>query len=182
MQKALRFALKSLSFSQPEHRSFEQLFTVRKNRFFMYKKPFIRTKPFLLPPKATLFCPPPPIRTTLNLLFAKNSALLFHFALNSYAVKPEPRTDSNHCRRYPENYCFLRCRLLDECRSLLLQKRIDRRFESSPESRGSQTSGVLFGSFCTTQKERKNVPFAGSSEVLQTSNQRTAMEASHRNN
>ena len=59
--------------------------------------------------------------------------------------------------------------LLDERRSFLRKSCIERRFESSPESRGSQTSGVLFGSFCTTQKERKNVPFAGSFEVLQTS-------------
>ena len=36
-----------------------------------------------------------------------------------------------------------RGRLHDECRSLQLQSCIDRRFESSPESRGSQTSGVL---------------------------------------
>ncbi|MGI6196856.1 MAG: hypothetical protein ACOYIO_07265 [Eubacteriales bacterium] len=64
----------------------------------------------------------------------------------------------------------------------LLQTHFRQSFESSPESRGSQTSGVLFGSFCTTQKERKNVPFAGSFEVLQTLNQRTAAAASHRNN
>ena len=30
-----------------------------------------------------------------------------------------------------------------------------RALNRSPESRGSQTSGVLFGSFCTTQKARK---------------------------
>ena len=34
-----------------------------------------------MPPKATLFHPPPPIRTTLNLLFAKNAAVLLLFAL-----------------------------------------------------------------------------------------------------
>ena len=79
----------------------------------------------------------------------------YNFSNPDPYAKVEPRTDSNHCRRYPENYCFLRCRLPDESRSLSLQKRIDRRFESSPESRGSQTSGVLFGSFCTTQKARK---------------------------
>ena len=53
-----------------------------------------------------------------------------------------------------------------------------RALNRSPESRGSQTSGVLFGSFCTTQKERKNVPFAGNIEVLQTSNQRTKITTS----
>ena len=118
----LRTALKSLSFPQPKHRLFEQLFTVLKNRLFMCKKPFICTslsllvsktahfhkpkavlshKPFLLPPKATLFHPSLSISTTLNLLFAKNTAVLLLFALTPFAVKPEPRTDSNHCRRYP---------------------------------------------------------------------------------
>ena len=116
-------------------------------------KPFFCTSLSLLPSKAALFHPPLPISTPLNLLFAKNTAILLIFALTPCAVKPESRTDSNHCRRYPENYCFLRCRLPNECRSLSPQSRFDRRFESSPESRGSQTSGVLFGSFCTTQKE-----------------------------
>ena len=72
-----------------------------KAAFFTYKKPFIRTNLSLFPPKITLFCPPPPIRTTLNLLFAKNAAVLLLSALTPYAVKPERRTDSNHCRRYP---------------------------------------------------------------------------------
>ena len=102
LQKALRFALKSLSFSQPKHRLFEQLFTVRKNRLFMCKKtffctnlflllskasiftnqkPFFRTNLSLFPPKAILFHPPLPIPTTLNLLSAKNTAVLLLFAL-----------------------------------------------------------------------------------------------------
>ena len=38
-------------------------------------------KPFLLPSKATLFCPPLPISTPLNLLSAKNTAVLLLFAL-----------------------------------------------------------------------------------------------------
>ena len=80
-QKALCFALKSLSFSQPKHRSFEQLFTVLKSRLFTYKKPFICTNLSFLPPKITLFCPPLPIQNTLNLLFAKNTAVLLLFAL-----------------------------------------------------------------------------------------------------
>ena len=80
-QKALCFALKSLSFSQPKHRSFEQLFTVLKSRLFYIQKPFICTKLSLLLSKAALFHPPPPIRTTLNLLSAKNTAVLLLFAL-----------------------------------------------------------------------------------------------------
>ena len=106
---------------------FEQLFTVLKNRLLTYKnlsfaqafpcgfqkppiftnqKPFFRTNLSLLPSKATLFHPPLPISTPLNLLFAKNTAVLLLLALIPYAVKPEPRTDSNHCRRYPAKLQF----------------------------------------------------------------------------
>ena len=72
-----------------------------KTAFFTYKKPFILTNLSLFPSKVILFCPPSPITTTLNLLFAKTAAVLLISALTPYAVKPEPRTDSNHCRRYP---------------------------------------------------------------------------------
>ena len=74
---------------------------VSKTAHFYKPKVFLLHKPFLLPPKAILFHPPPPIRTTLNLLFAKNTAILLISALTPCAVKPERRTDSNHCRRYP---------------------------------------------------------------------------------
>ena len=73
----------------------------QKIPIFTNQKSFFCTNFFLFPPKATLFRPPPPIRTTLNLLFAKNTAVLLISNLISYAVKPERRTDSNHCRRYP---------------------------------------------------------------------------------
>ena len=49
--------------------------------FVCWKKLFIRTPLSLLLSQATLFLPPPPIRTTLNLLFAKNVAVLFILAL-----------------------------------------------------------------------------------------------------
>ena len=55
--------------------------TVLKNRLFMCKKSFIRTNLSLFLSKATLFHPPSSIRTTLNLLFAKNTAVLLLFAL-----------------------------------------------------------------------------------------------------
>ncbi len=158
------------------------LHELKKLFFSANQKVFFCTKLSLLLSKATLFHPPSPIRTILNLLSAKNTAVLLISALTPYAVKPERRTDSNHCRRYPETCSFQHNRLPDECRSFWIKLHIDRRFESSPESRGSQTSGVLFDSFCTTQKECKNVPFAGSIEVLQTSNQPTAVTFSHRNN
>ena len=138
---------------------------VSKTAHFYKPKAFLSHRPFL-------DCYPKHPFSSLHLPFAppltycppKNTAILLISALTPCAVKPEPRTDSNHCRRYPENCCFLRCRLPDECRSFSLQKRIDRRFESSPESRGSQTSGVLLVLFVQA-KRTKNVPFAGSFEV-----------------
>ena len=80
--------------------------TVLKNRLFYVQKAVYSHKLSLFLPKITLFCPPPPLPTTLNLLFAKNTAILLIFALTPYAVKPEGRTDSNHCRRYPETCSF----------------------------------------------------------------------------
>mgnify|MGYP006886394913 CR=1 FL=1 len=107
--KALRFALKSLSFSQPKHRSFEQLFTVLKSCLFYVQKAFLLHKPFLadfknrpfsqtkslafaqnlseLPSKATLFCPPLPISTTLNLLSTKEYSCSFNLCSNSLCCK-----------------------------------------------------------------------------------------------
>ena len=154
---------------------------LKKQPFSTKQKHFFFTNLSILLSKAILFCPPLPISTPLNLLFAKNAAVLFLCALTPCAVKPERRTDSNHCRRYPENFNFQHSRLPDERRSLSQKHRIDRRFESSPESRGSQTSGVLLVLFVHA-KSTQNVPFAGNFEVLQTSKQRTAAAASRRNN
>ena len=47
---------------------------------FTNQKLFFRTNLSLLPSKATLFHPPLPISTPLNLLFAKNTAVLLMFA------------------------------------------------------------------------------------------------------
>ena len=127
---------------------------VLKSRLFTYKKPFFCTNLSLLLSKAILFHPPLPIRTTLNLLFAKNAAFLLLFALTLYAVKPEPRTDSNHCRRYPEKCSFQHSWLLDESRSFSQQSRFDRRFESSPGSREGRSPSGAFGSFRTSEKNK----------------------------
>ena len=150
-----------------------------KNSLFHKPKAFCLHKPFHITLKkqpfsatntanshqAITYCPP------------KNTAILLQSALNPYAVKPEPRTDSKPFRRrFVGKTGFGR-----SCRKTL-QNHFRQSFESSPESRGSQTSGVLFGSFCTTQKERKNVSFAESIEVSQTSNQHTAVTFSHCNN
>ena len=72
---------KNFHFHKPKGFLFQKaLRTLLKNRFFMYKKPFIRTNLSLFPSKATLFCPPLPISTSFNLLFAKNTAVLLLFA------------------------------------------------------------------------------------------------------
>ena len=145
------------------------------------EKPFINPlwQHFSTAPKLTevskFYLRNPTVSLQYNSPFSKLRSL-------ASAVQLPFRTDSNPHRRYPETLRF-RCRWLhDDGRSLSRKPCIERRFESSPESRGSQTSGVLFGSFCTTQKERKNVSFAGSSEVLPTSKKRTVAAASHRNN
>ena len=101
-----------------------------------------------------------------------------------------------------------RGRLHDERRSFQRKSRIERSFESSPESRGSQTSGVLpvlfvqakriksfplqgasrfskprFSSPQWRFRTNKIKPFPkGSSEVPQTSIQLTATAASHKPN
>ena len=105
--KSLAFT-QTFSYSHPKHSFFARCpfqppltYCPQKFPIFTNQKPFIRTNLSLLPSKATLFHPQPPIRTTLNLLFAKNTAVLFISALTPCAVKPESRTDSNHCRRYP---------------------------------------------------------------------------------
>ena len=52
-----------------------------KNSHFYKPKAFFCTNLSLLPSQAILFRPPPPVPTTLNLLFAKNTAILLIFAL-----------------------------------------------------------------------------------------------------
>ena len=92
------------------------------------------------------------------------------------AVQLPFRTDSKPlCRRFAGKTGF------DMSRRKTLQNHFRQSFESFPESRGSQTSGVLLVLFVQA-KSTKNVSFAGSSEVLQTSIQPTAVTFSHRNN
>ena len=55
--------------------------TVLKNLLFYVQKAVYSHKLSLFLPKITLFCPPPPIRTTLNLLSTKNTAVLLLFAI-----------------------------------------------------------------------------------------------------
>ena len=84
------------------------------------------------PPFASHFCP------AITYCPPKNTAILLSFALTPYAVTPERRTDSKPFRRR-----FVRKTGFGSCRRKFLQKYFRQSFESSPESRGSQTSGVL---------------------------------------
>ena len=194
---------KNCSFPQNKRFSFTESFTnFTQSRFLTHKNFFCTCLSLLVSktahfhkPKAFLShrpfldCYPKHPFSTLHLPFAppltycppKNTAVLLISALTPCAVKPESRTDSNHCRRYPEKCSFQHSRLPDERRSLSQKHRIDRRFESSPESRGSQTSGVLLVLFVHA-KSTKNVPFPGSFEVSQTSKQHTKITASRNTN
>ena len=128
-----------------------------------------------------------------NNSFSKNISL-------ALAVQLPFRTDSKPLRRR-----FVGKTGFGRSRRTTLQNNFRQSFESSPESRGSQTSGVLFGSFCTTQKARKTFlsqeaprfckaristpqprlrtaiikTFAGRNKVLQTLFQRTKTPTSH---
>ena len=90
---------------------------------------------------AITYCPP------------KNTAILLSFALTPYAVKPERRTDSKPFRRR-----FVRKAGFGSCRRKILQNHFRQSFESSPESRGSQTSRVLLVLFVQA-KRIKPFPF-----------------------
>ena len=77
------FAIRKNShFHKPKGFLFQKaLRTVLKSRLFHVQKAVYSHKLSLFPPKITLFCPPSPISTSLNLLFAKNTAVLLLFAL-----------------------------------------------------------------------------------------------------
>ena len=110
-----------------------------KAAFFTNHKPFFCTSPSLSLSKATLFHHKRrKFAPSHNLLFAKNTAILLSSALNPYAVTPEPRTDSKPFRRH-----FVGKTGFGTSRRKFLQNHFRQSFESSPESRGSQTSGVL---------------------------------------
>ena len=68
---------------------------------FTNQKPFFRTNLFYCHPKQSFSTLRFPFQRPLTYCPPKNIAVLLMFALNPYAVKPEPRTDSNQCRRCP---------------------------------------------------------------------------------
>ena len=143
------YGLKKLPFPQTKRFSFAESFTLcpQKPLFLCTKSlSFAQTFPYLLS-KAILFCPPSPIRTTLNLLFAKNTAVLLFFTLilcckagASHRFKSLPAIPGEVAAFHKTGYlmnagCFRK--------NTVSTGDLNR----SPESRGSQTSGMLFGYF-----------------------------------
>ena len=124
-------------------------------------------------PKLTSSCKFYPRKLTVSLQytfsFSKNLSL-------ASAVQLSFRTDSKPFRRR-----FAGKTGFDTSRRKTLQNHFRQSFESSPESRGSQTSGVLLVLFVQA-KSTKNVPFAGSFAVFQASNQRTKITHSCKQN
>ena len=102
-------------------------------------------QPLPIAPKLTSSCKSPLQKPTVSLQytfsFSKNNGLAF-------AVQLPFRTDSKPFRRR-----FAGKTGFGRSRRKTLQNYFRQSFESSPESRGSQAFGVLFGSFCTAQKE-----------------------------
>ena len=171
-----------MPFPQTKRFSFAQTFTNCPQ-----KPPFLRTKSllfaqtFLLPPKATLFHPPPPIRITLNLLFAKNTAVLLLFALilcckagASHRFKSLPAIPSEVTAFRKTGYLMMA--------AYFSENHVSTGDLNRPRSPEVRKPLVCFLVLFAQRKKNKTVPFLGSSEVLPTSKQHTAAAASHRNN
>ena len=150
----------------------------QKTPAFCKPKAFIRTNRSLFPPKTTLFHPPPPIATSLNLLFAKNTAVLLLFALIlcckagiSHRFKSLPAIPGEVAAFRKTGY-------------LMIAGYFRKNHVSTGDlNRGRRTeSRVLFGYFLHDAKSDNPYSLAGSIEVSQTSIQHTAAAASHRNN
>ena len=127
--------LKKRSFSQPKHCLFEQAILLFSNAANF------RNRHRKFPPSH-------------NLLFAKNTAILFLFALTPYAVTPEPRTDSKPFRRR-----FVRKTGFGSCRRKYLQKYFRQSFESSPGVQRVATLGVFLRYFLHAAKSTNPFPF-----------------------
>ena len=126
-----KFFLYRIALYEQKTPAFSQIKTLLFTQTF-----FIATKSNPFPPSASHFTP-------LNLLFAKNAAVLLLFALilcckagASHRFKSLPAIPGKVA-------AFRKTGYLMNAGHFRKNSRIDRRSESSPESRGSQTSGVL---------------------------------------
>ena len=148
------------------------LHELKKLFFSANQKVFFCTKLSLLLSKATLFHPPPPIRTTLNLLFAKTAAILLISALilcckagASHRFKSLPAIPGKVAAFRKTGYLMN----ADHFRS--------NHVSTGDLNRGRRTeSRVLFGYFLHDAKSDTSFSLAGSFEVLQTSNQPTKQQ------
>ena len=149
--------------------------------FFANQKPCFCTNLSLFPSKATLFHPPLPISTSLNLLFAKNTAVLLLFALilcckagASHRFKSLPAIPDEVAASCKTGYLMKAGHFRKNTVSTG-----DLNRPRSPEVRKPLACFLVLFAQC---KKNKPVSFSGTSEVLQTSIQPTAVTSSHRNN
>ena len=151
---------------------------LKKQPFSTKQKHFFFTNLSILLSKAILFCPPLPISTPLNLLFAKNAAVLLLIAL-ILCCKAGVSHRFKSLPAIPGEVAVFR-------KTGYLMKAGHFRFKNVSTgdlNRGRRTeSRVLFGYFLHDAKSDNPFSLAGSSEVTQTSNQHTGAAASHRNN
>ena len=148
---------------------------LKKQPFSTKQKHFFFTNLSILLSKAILFCPPLPISTPLNLLFAKNTAVLLLFALilcckagTSHRFKSLPAIPGEVAAFRKTGY-------------LMIAGYFRKNHVSTGDlNRGRRTeSRVLFGYFLHDAKSDNSFSLAGSFEILQTSKQRTQTTTSH---
>ena len=147
----------------------------------MCKKSFIRTNLSLLLSQVTLFLPPPLIRPPLNLLFAKNTAVLLISALilcckagASHRFKSLPAIPGEVAAFRKTGYLMNAGHFRKNTVSTG-----DLNRPRSPEVRKPLVCFLVLFAQC---KKNKPVSLSGTSEVPQTSIQPTAVTFSHRNN
>ena len=157
------------------------LHELKKLFFSANQKVFFCTKLSLLLSKATLFHPPSPIRTILNLLSAKNTAILLISALilcckagASHRFKSLPAIPG-------EVAVFRKTGYLMNA-GHFRKNHVSTGDLNRPRSPEVRKPLVCFLVLFAQRKKNKPVSLSGTSEVLQTSIQRTAAAASHRNN
>ena len=149
-----------------------------KVAFFCKPKAFLFPNLFFLLSKAIVFCPLLPIRTTLNLLFAKNAAVLLLFALilcckarTSHRFKSLPAIPGEVAAFRKTGYL-----MIAGCFNNNHTSTGDLNRPRSPEVRKPL---VCFLVLFAQRKKNKPVSLSGTSEILQTSIQLAAMAASH---
>ena len=127
----------------------------RKRQLFANQKPFIRTNRSLFPPKTTLFHPPPPIATSLNLLSTKEYSCSFNLRSKSLRCKAGTSHRFKSLPAIPGKVVIPGIAgYLMNAGCFSQQSRIDRRFESSPGSREGRSPSGTFGSFRTSEKNK----------------------------